>query len=500
MTTKTLPIRKFDSIARLCLRARSSCHSANVKHSLENTRRRLAGVFHLAPIVAIWALLAPSFASAALPIFADGQRLPSLAPMVEEVQVSVVNINTTSTVSMQENPMFQDPFFRRFFQFDNDRQRERQAQSLGSGVIVDDRNGYVVTNAHVIENADTIHIRLQNGESREATLVGTDTEADVAVVKIDAEGLDAVPLGDSDELRVGDFVVAVGNPFGLGQTTTSGIVSALGRSLQMTRYENYIQTDASINPGNSGGALVNLRGELIGINTAILSRSGGNQGIGFAIPVNAMRSIVDQLVNFGEVRRGIIGVTIQTLSPELAAAFETHVRRGAVITTVLDDSPAEEAGLRERDIIIEIDGRPVTNASDLTNSVGLVPPGNTVEIVYVRGRRERTAEVLVQSRDNINLGSNNTGGGATADQLSSRLAGARFRDHEADGGDGVLIVSVEANSPAAQSGLVEGDIIVSINQQPVSSIDDMRALVANVDDRLLLQIQRGEGMLFIVVR
>ncbi len=440
---------------------------------------------------------------AALPLFADGQQMPSLAPMLESVRRSVVNINTTGRVSTQQNPLLQDPFFRRFFDPDDVRPRQRESQSLGSGVIIDQEDGYVVTNAHVIENADEIKVTLQDGRTLDATLVGTDEEADIAVVKIDSRDIEAVPLGDSDVLRVGDYVVAIGNPFGIGQTVTSGIVSALGRSIGVESYENFIQTDASINPGNSGGALVNLRGELVGINTAILSRSGGNNGIGFAIPVNMMQGLVDQLVVHGKVRRGVLGVTIQDLTPDLSEWLNAGVYQGALVSSVLPGSPAEEAGLRDSDIIIEVNGRPVDSASSLRNLVGLIQPDSSVDITYVRDGRQRTVETTVRSRESIQLGSTSRVDPGRAQELANRLSGARFRDLDggetANGRGGVLVVSVERGSQAAQSGLIEGDIIVSINKQTVTSMDSMRDAIGLGSNELLVQIQRGEGMLFIVV-
>jgi len=436
-----------------------------------------------------------STAHAALPFSVDGRELPSLAPMLEDVRLSVVNINTTGTVSIQQNPMFKDPFFRRFFDPDDLQPRERESQSLGSGVIIDDEEGYVVTNAHVIENADEIKVTLQDGRTLDARLVGKDAAADVAVIKIASSGLEAVPLGNSEDLRVGDFVVAIGNPFGLGQTVTSGIVSALGRTIDNASYENFIQTDASINPGNSGGALVNLRGELIGINTAILSRSGGNNGIGFAIPVNMMRGLVEQLVEHGEVRRGVLGVTIQDLTPELAEVLEVDVYQGAVVSSVQAGSPAEEAGLRDGDVIIGIDDRRVDSASSLRNLVGLVQPGAPMDVRYVRKGREYEVEATVVSREDLMLGSRSTGQNSDVPVLINRLAGARFRNldrsESSTGEDAVMVTAVDIDSPAAQSGLIEGDVIVSINQELVYSVDDMRRAIEKVSDRLLLQIQRG---------
>jgi serine protease Do/serine protease DegQ len=291
-------------------------------------------------------LLASPVTEAALPAEVDGQPLPTLAPMLERVTPAVVNIATRGRVQVRENPLLSDPFFRRFFDLPTPR-RERRTQSLGSGVIIDAAEGYVVTNHHVIAKAQEISVTLRDGRALPATLVGADPEADIAVIQVTADDLGELPLADSDALRVGDFVVAIGNPFGLGQTVTSGIVSALGRSgLGIEGYEDFIQTDASINPGNSGGALVNLRGELVGINTAILAPSGGNVGIGFAIPASMVRELVAQLVEHGEVRRGQLGIVLQDLTPQLAEAFGIANGGGAVVSQVLDGSPAERAGLQ----------------------------------------------------------------------------------------------------------------------------------------------------------
>lgn len=285
-------------------------------------------------------------ANAALPDAVNGKPLPTLAPILEDVMPGVVNVATRGRMQIQQNPLFNDPFFRHFFGTPNNGPRERETQSLGSGVIIDAKSGYIMTNHHVINNADEITITLRDGRKLTAKLIGADPDSDIAIIQVKAENLTAIPLSNSDQLKVGDFVVAIGNPFGLGQTVTSGIVSALGRGIGLKGYENFIQTDASINPGNSGGALINLRGELVGINTAILSRSGGNIGIGFAIPINMAHQIMQQLVEHGEVSRGRLGVIVQDLTPELASAFKLKQHKGAVIAQVVKGSPADKAGLK----------------------------------------------------------------------------------------------------------------------------------------------------------
>jgi len=324
-------------------------------------------------------------------------QVPSLAPMLEQATPAVVNIATESTVAMRSNPLLDDPFFQRFFDLPEQREpEERRVQSLGSGVVVDATEGYIVTNFHVIDQADSITITLQDGRNFEATVVGSDPDTDVALIRIDAPDLVALPLADSDRLRVGDYVVAIGNPFGLGQTVTSGIISALGRTgLGLEGYEDFIQTDAAINVGNSGGALVNLNGELVGLNTAIFAPGGGNVGIGFAIPVNLVSRLLEQILTYGEVRRGQLGVRVQTLTEELMDSLNLVTRRGALIEQVLPDSAAARAGLREGDIVTGVDGRPVRSAGDLRNLIGLREIGEQVALEVLRNGSPITVRVAI---------------------------------------------------------------------------------------------------------
>ena len=433
---------------------------------------------------------------AGLPLALDGQTLPSLAPMLEDVLPSVVNISTEGRVSASGSPFQSDPFFERFFNMIPDSQpRQRRTQSLGSGVIIDSESGYVVTNHHVIENADQIRVHLDDGRSFEAKVVGADPEADVAVIQIPAQGLKAINMGDSDLLRVGDFVVAIGNPFGLSQTATSGIVSALGRSgLRIESYEDFIQTDASINQGNSGGALVNLRGELIGVNTAILDRGGGNVGIGFAIPVNMVVSLTAQIIEFGEVRRGRLGVHIQDLTPELAQAFGVEAGSGALISKVMPDSAAKAADLREGDVITMVDGRAIKGATELRNVIGLARADEEIELTYIRDRKSfnkkiRIRAVVAESGRGI--------------QISESFEGARLEDVDdsssQNGQPGIRVVEVTSGSAAWQAGLRSGDIILSVNRQWVFSLDDLVQIVNGRTSGLLLNIQRGESALFLVI-
>ena len=433
---------------------------------------------------------------AGLPLSLDGETLPSLAPMLEDVLPSVVNISTEGRVSAGSSPFQSDPFFERFFNMMPDSQpRQRRTQSLGSGVIIDSESGYVVTNHHVIENADQIRVRLDDGRSFEAKVVGADPEADVAVIQIPAQSLKAIKLGDSDSLRVGDFVVAIGNPFGLSQTATSGIVSALGRSgLGIEGYEDFIQTDASINQGNSGGALVNLRGELIGVNTAILARGGGNVGIGFAIPVNMVVSLTAQIIEFGEVRRGRLGVHIQDLTPELAQAFGVEAGSGALISKVIPDSAAKAADLREGDVITMVNGRAIKGATELRNVIGLARADEEIELTYIRDRKSfnkkiRIRAVVAESGRGI--------------QISESFEGARLEDVDdsssQNGQPGIRVVEVTSGSAAWQAGLRSGDIILSVNRQWVFSLEDLVQIVNGRTSGLLLNIQRGESALFLVI-
>jgi serine protease Do/serine protease DegQ len=351
-------------------------------------------------VVVALGIFAWSLPSAAIPLKSAGEteEVQSLAPVLKGVLPGVVNIAVRGTVPVKDNPLYRDPFLRRFFDLP-ERPPEREFQSAGSGVIVDAERGYVLTNNHVIAQADEITVGLKDGRRLQAKLRGADPEADIALLEIPAEGLVAVPMGDSGALEVGDFVVAVGNPFGLGQTVTSGIVSALGRSgLGIEGYEDFIQTDAAINPGNSGGALIDLRGRLIGINTAIVGPSGGNVGIGFAIPANMARKITEQLATYGSVKRGQLGVMIQDLTPDLAEAFNLDVSGGAVIANVLPSSSADRAGLERGDVIVAVDGATIRNAAQLRNKIGLLRLGETVELEVVRKGKTTTVTAKIGAR------------------------------------------------------------------------------------------------------
>ena len=437
-------------------------------------------------------------ARAVLPVAVDGEALPSLAPMLETVTPAVVNISTRGHVEVQTNPLLNDPFFRRFFNVP-DQPRQRETQALGSGVIIDSERGVVLTNNHVIANADEITVTLRDGRKLEATLVGTDPETDVAVLRVEAQDLTAVALADSDASKVGDFVVAIGNPFGLGQTVTSGIISALARSgLGIIGYEDYIQTDASINPGNSGGALVNLRGELVGINTAIFSRSGGNIGIGFAIPANMAMQITEQLLEHGEVKRGLIGAQLQDLDADLAEAFGLDAREGAVLVNILPDSPAEAAGLEAGDVVVAINDEPVASAADLRNKVALMRIGQQARLDVLRNGRKRSFVAEIASREQFMA---DAGGEPHNPRLAGVTLGAIAEDAPAFGRvNGVMVYGIDPASPAARAGLREADIITSVNRQQISDVETFMQVVDRTRGQLLLRVIRGNSAAFLVIK
>jgi Do/DeqQ family serine protease len=428
-------------------------------------------------------LLVLNTAKAALPADVDGKPLPSLAPVLKEVTPSVVNVYTQTRVRVR-SPLLDDPIFRRFFNVP-DAPRERVSQSLGSGVIVDAENGYVLTNNHVIARADEIAVGLKDGRSLEAKLIGTDPDTDLAVIQIAPENLRALQLAETDELQVGDFVVAVGNPFGLGQTVTSGIVSALGRTgLRGLEYQNFIQTDASINPGNSGGALINLRGELVGINSAIFTPSGGNVGIGFAIPASMARYVMNQLIQFGEVRRGTLGIFVQNLTEDLAGAFDVDIGRGVLVAEVAIGSAAADVGLQPGDVIVAMADQPVNSAQDFQNAEGHLALGESLKLEYLREGKNRTVSLVIQEVPVLKGG-----------DLDRRLDGARFvelgANYKQQSRSGVLLDELDPRSRLAREGLAEGDVITGVNRQRVRNLADFRELVESSRSSILLQIRRN---------
>jgi Do/DeqQ family serine protease len=457
-------------------------------------RRRLAGLAAALLVAAAFVPPAAIAQAGRLPAEVGGAALPSLAPIVKRASPAVVNIATRGTVTErgQRNPLLEDPFFRRFFDVPEQGPRQHQFQSAGSGVVIDARQGLIITNAHVVENATEITVTTIDGRDYKATVVGADSASDVAVVKVKDAKLSEIALGDSSKAEVGDFVLAIGNPFGLQHTVTYGIVSALGRSgINPDGYEDFIQTDASINPGNSGGALVNLRGELIGINSAILSRSGGNIGIGFAIPSNMVRSVMDQLVKYGEVKRGILGVNIQTVTPDLADKLGAADLSGAFVQQVVEGSAADKAGVKAGDVITTINGAPVHSSAELRNRIGLMRIGESVDLGLVRDGKAKHVTAVVQSRG---TGSGGEEGGAA--DLPRALEGAELAD--APGG-GVLVRSIEPGSPASLQPLRPNDVISAVDRHAVATLKDFKA-AAKDQTSLLLTVRRGAATLKVLVR
>jgi len=430
-----------------------------------------------------------SVASAAFPETIEDEPFPSLAPLVERVTPAVVNIRVSQTIT-RRSP-YGDDAFRRFFGLPDGPSGSREVASAGSGVIVDAARGYILTNHHVVADADKIQVSLIDGEILDAVVIGSDAATDIALLKVESDGLVEMPIGDSELMRVGDFVLAIGNPFGLGHTVTSGIISALGRTgINRSGYEDFIQTDASINPGNSGGALVNMRGELVGINSAIISRSGGNVGIGFAVPTEIASSIMNQILAFGEVRRGLLGVSIQTIDREAARALETSVDSGALISLIVAGSAAEEAGLRVDDIIVEVNNEKISGASELRNTIGLMGSGEQVDIRYIRGGKSlSTTATLGRLQVSRSVGAD----------IHPGLSGAEFAASSTSAIRGIEVTSVEPDSLAAQRGLRSGDIITAVNRRDVRTLEQLTEIAA-VNSILFLLVQRGDRAIMLQIR
>ncbi|MCS2165469.1 serine endoprotease DegP [Scandinavium manionii] len=446
------------------------------------------------------------------------QQMPSLAPMLEKVMPSVVSINvegstTVNTPRMGRNfqqffgdnsPFCQDgsPFQNSPFcqgggqggpgaPRGNGGSQQEKFMALGSGVIIDAAKGYVVTNNHVVDNATTIKISLSDGRKFDAKVVGKDPRSDIALIQIqNPKNLTAIKLADSDALRVGDYTVAIGNPFGLGETVTSGIVSALGRSgLNVENYENFIQTDAAINRGNSGGALVNLNGELIGINTAILAPDGGNIGIGFAIPSNMVKSLTEQMVKYGQVKRGELGIMGTELSSDLAKAMKVDAQRGAFVSQVLPNSSAAKAGIKAGDVITSLNGKPISSFSALRAQVGTMPVGSKIELGLVRDGKPVNVSLELQQSSQTQVDSSS---------IFNGIDGAEMSNKGAD--KGVVVSSIKPGTQAAQIGLKKGDVIVGANQQPVKNIADLRKLLESKPSVLALNIQRGDSTIYLLMQ
>lgn len=430
----------------------------------------------------------PVISQAAIPQAVDGQNIPSLAPMLERITPAVVSVAVSGThVSKQRVP----DVFRYFFgpNAPQEQVQERPFRGLGSGVIIDAEKGYIVTNNHVIDGADDIQIGLHDGREVKAKLIGTDSESDIALLQIEAKNLVAIKSSNSDDLRVGDFAVAIGNPFGLGQTVTSGIVSALGRSgLGIEMLENFIQTDAAINSGNSGGALVNLNGELIGINTAIVAPGGGNVGIGFAIPANMVKNLVAQIAEHGEVRRGVLGVSGRDLDSQLAQGFGLDTQHGGFVNEVMPGSAAEKAGIKAGDIIISMDGRNVKSFQELRAKVATMGAGAKLELGLIRDGDKKTVQVT--------LGEASQTSEAAAGAVHPMLQGASLEN----GDKGIEITEVAQGSPAAMSGLQKGDIIVGLNRTKIKDLKSLKAQLKDQEGAVALKILRDKSMLYLVLR
>ena len=447
----------------------------------------------LAALVIAFGTLPGAGRAATLPAAIDGQPMPSLAPMLTRVTPAVVNISSTTHVPVRD-AYFDDPMVRQFFGLPPT-PRERVEQSLGSGVIVDAARGYILTNNHVVAGADDISVTLQDGRSFKGKLIGTDPATDVAVVQIRASGLHALPMADSSTLRVGDYVVAVGEPFGLGQTVTAGIVSALGRSgLGDSSYQNFIQTDASINPGNSGGPLVNLRGELVGINTMIFSPSGGNVGIGFAIPSNLTAEVMKQLIAHGKVERGSLGLQAQAITPRIAQALGLKESKGVVVTGVGDGSAAARAGLQPGDVLISLNGKPLQSVQQLRNTEGLLPLGSTLQLGIVRDGQPRQVHATLSAEKLASV----DGG-----QLDPRLAGVRFSElsqgQRDQGWYGAAVSAVQPGSRAAKAGLRAGDVVIGIGNQRITSLRMLRGLAGVRLRQLVLVVADAEGSHYVLL-
>jgi Do/DeqQ family serine protease len=427
------------------------------------------------------------------------RELPTLAPMIETISPAVVNIAVKTSVAGGPRAQ-QDELLRRFFDFEGPPGRQREIEGAGSGVIVDAEKGYILTNHHVIANADKITVTLLENRSLTARVVGSDEGSDLAVLQVDSGNLKSIPFGDSATLRVGDYVVAIGNPFGFTNSVTSGIVSALGRSgLNTDSFEDFIQTDASINPGNSGGALVNLNGELVGINSAIISRTGGNVGIGFAIPVNMVRAVMEQLIATGTVHRGLLGVNINDVTPEVAATYGLEGNSGALVTRVIENSAAERAGIQINDVIVSINGKRLRDSGSLRNFIGLLPPGENVAVGLIRDGREQTVTaVLAEIAPPATITAVPEEKDKT--ELDTVFEGAELVDNASPNGvAGLLVARVDPNSPAADSGLRPGDVITKVNRVRVRTLDEAVPLMEDAR-AIILEVQRGNRSQLILMR
>jgi len=441
-----------------------------------------------AAVTASLLLTTPAPADARIPLFSSSQEIPSLAPMLEQATPAVVHISVAGSREVRQRL---PDAFRYFFgqRGPNEYREERPFKGLGSGVIINADKGYIVTNNHVIQDADDIEVRLKDGRTFKAKKLGSDPESDIALLQIEAKKLVQIPLADSDKNRVGDFAVAIGNPFGLEQTVTSGIISALGRGgLGIEGFEDFIQTDAAINSGNSGGALVNLRGELIGINTAILGPNGGNIGIGFAIPVNMMKNLVDQILEHGEIRRGSLGIRGQDVTSDLTEAMNLKVSRGAFINEVMPGSAAAKAGLESGDVIISMNGNKISSFQELRAKVATLGAGREAKLGILRDSKESTVTVKLQEQAT---------GQVAASQIHPMLDGAELSNAD---GKGVRIDAIANNSAAEQIGLQPNDMIIGVNRQPVANLAELRKALDSRTGVAALNIKRGNTNLYVLIR
>lgn len=442
------------------------------------------------------------------------QQLPSLAPMLEKVMPSVVSINVEGSTQVSNAgagrmpPQFQQffgnesPFCQDGSPFQSSpmcqggqgaQPSKQEFRSLGSGVIIDAVKGYVVTNNHVVDNANKINVKLSDGRSYQAKVIGKDPRTDIALLQLkDAKNLTAIKIADSDQLRVGDYTAAIGNPYGLGETVTSGIVSALGRSgLNVENYENFIQTDAAINRGNSGGALINLNGELIGINTAILAPDGGNIGIGFAIPSNMVKNLTSQMVEFGQVKRGELGIMGTELNSELAKAMKVDAQKGAFISQVIPKSAAAKAGIKAGDVIVSMNGKAINSFAGFRAEIGTLPVGSKMTLGLLRDGKPLNVEATLEQSSQTQVDSGT---------LYTGIEGAELSNTEVNGEKGVRVDSVKAGTSAARIGLKKGDVIMGINQQSVQNLGELRKILDTKPSVLALSVQRGDTSLYLLMQ
>jgi serine protease Do len=454
----------------------------------------------------------PNISVSNTPINRDAKLGTSFAPIVKKAAPSVVNIYSTRIIHERPmmNPFQNDPFFRQFFGDqapEDNHERTRKEQSLGSGVIVSS-DGYILTANHVVSGADEVKVSIAGNDKKEYTarVIGTDPQTDVAVLKIDAKNLPTITLGDSEQLEVGDVALAIGNPFGVGETVTMGIVSGLGRhDFGINGYENFIQTDAAINPGNSGGALVDAEGRLIGINTWIATRSGGSEGVGFAVPINMARRVMETLISGGKVTRGLLGVMPQDITPNLARAFNLPDQNGALVGNVMTNTPAEKAGIKSGDIIVGFNGKNVTDAHDLVLLVSDCAPGSKATVDLIRNGHPKTITVTLAENTEAGMGANNDNSSDSDNSKADALDGVTVGDLDHDAREqlkipdevkGALVTDVDADSNSAEAGLQKGDVIVEINHHPVTDSDSAVKLCKEAKgDQILLKIWRREGNL-----